>query len=152
MVQSWYGGHKQPLVLKSTSASRNKNKTCDPVCIIHYQQNKTDCKVQQISQSNFKKIHEAAEVRKAQCMSDRDEWHLLPGTESAWEFHMVLQELYERLQNFWTKEPIRKGWCKLLKKIRTAYPSTTRLLAVTQWQMSFLRKDSNHKETACWKN
>ena len=45
--------------------------------------------------------------------------------------------LYEWLQNFETKEPIRREWCKLLKKARTAYPSATTTLAVAQWQMSF---------------
>ena len=57
---------EKPLMLKSTSASRKKKKTRGPAGIIHYQQNKTDCKVQQISESNFKKMKEAAEVRKAQ--------------------------------------------------------------------------------------
>ena len=47
-------------------ASRKKKKACGPVCIIHYQQDKTDCKVQQIYESNFKKINEAPEVRKVQ--------------------------------------------------------------------------------------
>ena len=48
-------------------ASRKKKKTCcGPVRIIHYNQDKTDCKGKQISESNFKKINEAAEVRKAQ--------------------------------------------------------------------------------------
>ena len=55
--------------------------------------------------------------------------------ESAWESHIVL--LYEWLQNFETKEPIRREWCKLLKKARTAYPSATTTLAVAQLQMSF---------------
>ena len=35
-------------------------------------------------------------------------------TKSAWEPHIVL--LYEWLQNFETKEPTRREWCKLLKK------------------------------------
>ena len=43
-----------------------KKQTFGPVCIIHYQQNKTDCKVRELSQSSFSKIKEADEVRKAQ--------------------------------------------------------------------------------------
>ena len=82
-----------------------------------------------------------------------DEWHLLAGTKwvhtkSAWELHIVLQERYERLQNFETAH--QKGVSKLLKKARTANPLATRLLAVTQWHV-FLWKGSNHKETTCWK-
>ena len=71
-------------------------------------------------------------------------------TESAWELHIV--QLWERLQNFETKEPISREWCKLLKKARTENPSATTMLAVAQWQMSFLWKDLNHKETTCWKH
>ena len=44
-------------------------------------------------------------------------------TDSAWESHIV--PLYEWLQNFETKEPTRREWCKLLKKARTANPSAT---------------------------
>ena len=43
-----------------------KKQTFGPVCIIHYRQNKTDCKVRELSQSSFSKIKEADEVRKAQ--------------------------------------------------------------------------------------
>ena len=43
-------------------------------------------------------------------------------------------------QNFETMEPIRREWCKLLKKARTANPSATTMLAVAQWQMSFFVK------------
>ena len=54
-------------------ASRKKKKTCcGPVRIIHYNQDKTDCKGKQISESNFKKINEAAEVKKAQ--SNERKW------------------------------------------------------------------------------
>ena len=35
------------------------------------------------------------------------------------------------------KNNIRREWCKLLKKARTANPSATTMLAVVQWQMSF---------------
>ena len=77
-------------------------------------------------------------------------WNIWVYTESAWESHIVL--FYERLQNFETKEPIRREWCKLLKKVRTVNPSATTMLAFPQWQMSFLWKDSNHKETTRWKN
>ena len=58
--------------------------------------------------------------------------------------------------DFWGKtnkqKNIRREWCKLLKKARTASPSATTMLAVAQWQMSFLWKDSNHRETTCWKH
>ena len=63
-------------------------------------------------------------------------WHIWVYTESACKSHVVL--LYEWLQNFETKEPIRREWCKLLKKARTAYPSATTMLAVAQLKMSFL--------------
>ena len=66
-------------------------------------------------------------------------WNMWVYTESAWESHVVL--LYEWLQNFQTKEPSRRDWCKILKKARTANPSATTVLAVAQWQMSFLWKD-----------
>ena len=68
-------------------------------------------------------------------------WNIWVYTESAWESHTVL--LYEWQQNFET----RREWCKLLKKARTANPSATTVPAVGQWQMSFLWKDSNNKET-----
>ena len=62
-------------------------------------------------------------------------WNIWMYTESAWEPHIVL--LYEWLQNFETKEPIRSEWCKLLKNARTAYPSATTTLTVAQLPMSF---------------
>ena len=54
------------LTLNSPRASGKKKQTLGPVCIIHYQQNKTDCKVRELSESIFNKIKEADEVRKAQ--------------------------------------------------------------------------------------
>ena len=57
---------EKPLMLKSTSVSRKKKKIRGSVCIIHHRQNKSDCNVQQIPESNFKNINEATDVRKAQ--------------------------------------------------------------------------------------
>ena len=51
---------------------------------------------------------------------------------------------YEWLQNSETKEPIRRDWCKILKKARTPNPSATTMVA--QWKMSFLWKDSNTRK------
>ena len=65
-----------------------------------------------------------------------DGWNIWVYTESAWESHIVL--LYEWLQNFERKEPIRREWCKIPQKARTANLSATTMLAVAQWQMSFL--------------
>ena len=72
-------------------------------------------------------------------------WNIWVYTESAWESHIVL--LYEWLQNYFkTKEPIRREWCKVLQKARTANPSATTMLAVAQWQMSCLWKDLNTRK------
>ena len=73
------------------------------------------------------------------------EWNIWVYIESAWESHIVL--LYEWLQNYFkTKEPIRKEWCKILQKARTANPSATTMLAVAQWPMSFLWEDLNTRK------
>ena len=72
-------------------------------------------------------------------------WNIWVYTESAWESHIVL--LYEWLQNYFeTKEPIGREWCKIFQKARTADPSATTMLAVAQWQMSFLWKDLNTRK------
>ena len=66
-------------------------------------------------------------------------------TETAWESHIVL--LYEWLQNYFeTKERIGREWCRMLQKARTANPSATTMLAVAQWQMSYLWKDLNTRK------
>ena len=72
-------------------------------------------------------------------------WNRWVYIESTWESQVVL--LYEWLQNYFeTKEPIGREWCKILQKARTAHPSATTMLAVAQWQMSFLWKDSNTRK------
>ena len=72
-------------------------------------------------------------------------WNIWVYTEYAWESHIVL--LYEWLQNYFeTKEPIGRGWCKILQKARTANPPATTMLAVAQWQMSCLWKDLNTRK------
>ena len=66
-------------------------------------------------------------------------WTIWVYIESAWESHIVL--FYEWPQNYFeTKEPIGREWYKILQKARTANPSATTMLAVAQWQMSFLCK------------
>ena len=72
-------------------------------------------------------------------------WNIWVYIESAWESHIVL--LYEWLQTYFeTKEPIGREWCKILQKATTANPSATTVLAVAQWQMSFLWKDLNTRK------
>ena len=72
-------------------------------------------------------------------------WNIWLYFESAWESHIVL--LYEWLQNYFeTKEPIGREWCKILQKARTANPSASTMLAVAQWQMSFLWKELNTRK------
>ena len=72
-------------------------------------------------------------------------WNIWVYIESAWESHIVL--LYEWLQNYFErKEPIVREWCKIIQKARTANPSANTMLAVAQWQMSFLWKDLNTRK------
>ena len=72
-------------------------------------------------------------------------WNIWVYTKSAWESHIVL--LYEWLQNYFkTKEPVRREWCTILQKARTANPSATTMPAVAQWQMSCLWKDLNTRK------
>ena len=67
-------------------------------------------------------------------------WNIWVYIESPWESHIVL--LYQWLQNYFqTKEPIGREWSfQILQKARTANPSATTMLAVAQWQMSFLTR------------
>ena len=77
MVQSRHGGWKLSLwcwnlpFLREKERRKEKEKTRGPACIIHYQQSKKDCNVQQISEGNFKKINEAAAVRKTTTKQQR---------------------------------------------------------------------------------
>ena len=72
-------------------------------------------------------------------------WNRWVYIESAWESQVVL--LYKWLQNYFKiKEPIGREWCKILQKARTANPSANTMLAVAQWQMSFLWKDLNTRK------
>ena len=124
--------------LKSTSASRKKNweRTRSPVCIIHYQQNKTDSKVQQISRDwvTSRKLRQKE-------MTD-----MLPGWPTNWVYiyiyiiicvsgnhmHMVWLRTLWTTAEFWNKGT-QQDILKLLKNhrtwadARTENPSATRL-------------------------
>ena len=109
-------------------------------------QNKTDCEVQQISESNFKKMNEAAEVRQAQGNESKgmsDICCQVP-TEYISNLHGNYTWCYKNFMNncriLKQNNPSGGGDVSSSKKARTANPSATRSLAVTQWQTSLCEK------------
>ena len=55
---------EKPLTLSSQRAQRGKRRTLGQICVIHYNQNKSENHVVQLCNSSYQKIKEAAEVRK----------------------------------------------------------------------------------------
>ena len=125
---------ERPLTLKSTRSSEKKKKTLGPVCIIHYQQNKTDCTIRQLSESSFKKIKEAVEVRKIQgnererlsdiCCQALSEYipHLHGYHRWCYKNFTNVSRILKR------KNPSEEEDASSSKKARTANPSATRVL------------------------
>ena len=78
-------------------------------------------------------------------------WNIWVYTESAWESHIVL--LYEWLQNYFeTKEPIRREWCTIAKKLEQQISSANHNASCCPVTDVLFVKRLEYKETTCWKH
>ena len=142
------------LMLTFSSAAGNEKKTCGAVCVIHCQQNKTDCKIWQLCESSFKNLKEAGEVRKVQGNENKqmqDIWCYIPAEYVEYRICMgIVHDITITLMNFSRilkqKNPSERDDVSSSHKVKTANLSSARVLLPAN-RCLFLWIESNYEGT-----